>query len=175
MGEKRRRGTMARRRHAGFTLIEMLIVVTIIGIIAGIGIPNLLGAVQRAKQKKTMGDMAAIATAAESYAIDFSAYPPAAAMTTHVIFGNLSYPTVTVGSLAANYMAPTYLKVVPLTDGWNSWFLYTSNETDYAIVSPGKDGIVTKPAIAGPSTNFNTDIVFSDGQFTVYPEGAQQQ
>jgi type II secretion system protein G len=165
-----------KRNRKGFTLIELLIVVAIIGIIVAIAIPNLLNAIQRAKQKRTMGDMRSLGTAAESYSVDYNAYPPAAANTVPVLYGGLSYTGNTVGGTYTNYVAPTYIKVLPLTDGWNSWFLMTvaSSFQDYGIISGGKDGKTSSPAVSGPTTNFNVDIVFSDGQFTVYPDGVQQ-
>ena len=61
---------MKLRNSKGFTLIELLIVVAIIGIIAAIAIPNLLNAIDRGKQKRTMADMRSIGTSVESYAID---------------------------------------------------------------------------------------------------------
>ncbi|MFZ5788886.1 MAG: type II secretion system protein, partial [Acidobacteriota bacterium] len=63
------------RRQKGFTLIELLIVVAIIGIIAAIAIPNLLNAINRGRQKRTMADIRSIATAIESYQVDFNFFP----------------------------------------------------------------------------------------------------
>ncbi len=59
-----------RRGQKGFTLIELLIVVAIIGIIAAILIPNLLDALQKAKQKATVGDIRNIGTAWMSWVTD---------------------------------------------------------------------------------------------------------
>ena len=165
-----------RKNQKGFTLIELLIVVAIIGIIVAIAIPNLLNAIQRAKQKRTMGDMRSIGTAAEAYSIDYNAYPPAAASSIPVLYGGVTYPSVTVGANLSKYISPTYIRVMPLTDGWNSYFFYNvnANDQDYGIVSAAKDGSLVSPSASGPTTNFNIDIVFSDGQFTVFPEGVQQ-
>lgn len=158
----------------GFTLAELLIVVAVVGIIAAIAIPNLLNALQRAKQRRTMADMRAIASAIESYAIDYKRYPPPAA--------NAVPWTVdasdTIAAKLGSYIAPTYISTVPLTDGWNSWLVYGTNVTRsrYFLQSGGRDGAIQNPTSvpAAQTTDVNADIIFTDGQFTAYPEGAQK-
>jgi type II secretion system protein G len=167
-------GLGMKRNNKGFTLIELLIVVAIIGIIVAIAIPNLLNAIQRAKQKKSMGDMRSIATAVEAYSVDFNRYPPPAGFS---LPSGLDYPGAgSTMNQISNYVAPTYIKVVPMADGWNSWFLWNAgnNGQDYIIVSVGKDGSLVSPATFGPTTDFNSDIVYVDGQFVNYPEGVQR-
>jgi len=63
------------RKEEGFTLIELLIVVAIIGIIAGIAIPNFLGARTKARVTRAFADMRALADALESYSVDNISYP----------------------------------------------------------------------------------------------------
>jgi len=66
-----------RRLHSerGFTLIELLIVVAIIAILAAILIPNFLRARAQAQVAATKGNLKNVATALESYFVDFSVYP----------------------------------------------------------------------------------------------------
>lgn len=61
-------------RSSGFTLIELLIVVAIIAILAAIAVPNFLEAQTRAKVSRAKADMRAMATATETYHIDYSKY-----------------------------------------------------------------------------------------------------
>lgn len=58
-----------------FTLIELLIVVAIIAILAAIAVPNFLEAQTRAKVARVKADFRTIATAVESYRVDFNEYP----------------------------------------------------------------------------------------------------
>jgi general secretion pathway protein G len=164
-----------KRNSKGFTLIELLIVVAIIGIIVAIAIPNLLNAIQRAKQRRTMGDIRTSATAIEAYAVDMNRYPPASG--NYDIPGGISVGTATVGANMSKYVSPTYVKAVPLTDGWNSWFLYNTdtNGTVYVLASGAKDGSMSvTTAGVGPTTDFNQDIVYANGSFLQWPEGVQR-
>jgi general secretion pathway protein G len=59
-----------------FTLIELLVVVAIIAILAAIALPNFLEAQTQAKVSRARADMRTIATALESYRVDWPEYPP---------------------------------------------------------------------------------------------------
>jgi general secretion pathway protein G len=148
------------RKQKGFTLIELLIVVAIIGIIAAIAIPNLLNAIDRGKQKRTMADMRSIGTAIESYAVDNNFYPKG--------MSNAGAAVIT------GFVSPIYMKTVPTTDGWQGNWDGDSNAagTIYTITSNAKDG-AQGTNNGGTTTNFDCDIVFANGQFFQWPQGTQ--
>jgi general secretion pathway protein G len=163
---------MHKRRSAGFTLIEILVVVAILGIIVAISVVNYLNAIGRARQRRSMSDMRSLATAIESYATDLNSYPPASAF---VLPAGLSLPTLNLGN-ARPYLQPTYMKMVPMVDGWNSWFLYgtTAARSDYALRSAGQGGEPQTTASFGPTTDFKDDIILVNGQFVQWPDGVQK-
>jgi general secretion pathway protein G len=146
--------------QGGFTLIELLIVVAVIGIIAAIAIPNLLNAIDRGKQKRTMADLRSMGTAIEEYSVDNGFYPVAASLT-----------------VLSDQVAPSYIGVLPTVDGWGNAFEVDSAADVYTLASCGK-GAVGGCASAcagscGETSNFSDDIIFSNGGFVQWPAGRQ--
>ncbi|MEW5806024.1 MAG: prepilin-type N-terminal cleavage/methylation domain-containing protein [Acidobacteriota bacterium] len=156
---------MLRKKNKGFTLIELLIVVAIIGIIAAIAIPNLLNAINRGRQKRTMADMRSIATACDEYNIDNNRYV------------NLNAGGFADVTTLKNYLEPHYIRIIPEKDGWATYMQHAGGDTDaytdYTLCSYGKDTTADGPVTPPQTTDFDADIYFIDGQFTQWPEGMQ--
>lgn len=172
------------RKEKGFTLIELLIVVAIIGILAAIAIPNLLTAMQRAKQKRTMTDIRGIATAWEARATDANAYN-GAALTLPGDPSGITWTQVPYNVLVT-HLTPTYIRTLPAKDGWSNNFEYYLDGPNppvdiaaggvaanaYVIRSAGRDGTFVDP-VGGATTDFRCDIVYTNGTFVQFPEGVQ--
>jgi general secretion pathway protein G len=149
---------MSRHQSRGFSLIELLITLVVIGVIAAISLPNLMAAIDKGKQKRTMADLRSIGTAVEAYAVDNSKYPVASDASTLAL-------TISGSS--------SFVKVMPQLDGWDHPFVVDSEATAYTISSSGKDGAPSGCVIGTLTTRFDPDICFSHGQYIQYPVGPQ--
>jgi len=143
---------------AGFAIVAIL------GIFSAIAIPNLMTALQRSKQKRTVADMRMVATAAASYATDNSAYPRAASI-----------------DQVKAVLVPKWVRAVPLYDGWGTPLRYRCTIEDcsgYEISSAGSDKTFEHDGAAEygeqQTTNFDCDIVLMNSKFVQYPAGVQR-
>ncbi len=169
-----------RNRQRGFTLIELLIVVAIIGIIAAILIPNLLDALQKAKQKRTVADMRNTGTAWMSWLTDQVGAAASGAGKSWNGGGTVNQSYLQL----FGYLHPSdtffYMQEVPQEDGWKYEFSYGKNDNLLAsnvliICSGGRDGVPSSCAAAthdvAPfiATDYDTDIIWADGYFVSWP------
>ncbi len=173
---------MFRNRQRGFTLIELLIVIAIIGIIAAILIPNLLDALQKAKQKRTVADERNVGTALMSYVIDEVGAASAGAAKTYRASGHQA-PTY---SAIYQILHPTdtffYMQEVAQLDGWGYDFTFALNNNFLqsnvvAVCSGGRDAGQSGINCAAdhlvysfPTTDYNQDIIWADGYFVRWPD-----
>lgn len=115
----------------GFTLVELLIIVAIIGIIAAIAVPNLLQSIQRAKVNRTFADLSAIERALAAYILDHDHYPLSAGA--RLWFSRVE--PLTTALLPEKYYNG------PIKDAWGIDLYYTSDiyAHNYLLVSFGTD------------------------------------
>lgn len=178
-----------RRNRRGFTLVELLVTVAIIGIIGALLVPNLLDSLQKAKQKRTLADMRDVGTAWYSW---FTDQVSAAASGQSGTGGTYDFAALDTPLTAAELYSTLYtdfenhyIREIPRYDGWGVDYDYRWGAAlDYTAVigirSYGRDrveGPDTDPYTMGPfdANAYDEDIVWADGFFIQYPTGAAVQ
>ena len=122
------------RHERGFTLIEIMVVVIIIGILAAIVAPNVIGRVDDAQITKAKAEISNIENALKFYRLDNFAYP-----TTEQ--GLDALVTKPADPNIRNWKQGGYLERVP-TDPWGSPYLYLNpgNNSEIDVYTLGRDG-----------------------------------
>ena len=116
-----------RRRDAGFTLIEIMLVVVIIGMLAAVAGVKLTGKIGQAKKNVAKQGVAAIEQAIDMYEVDNGKLPDSL------------QSLLTKGS--ENYWNGPYLKKAEgLKDPWGNEYQYSKSENSYTVASAGADG-----------------------------------
>jgi general secretion pathway protein G len=124
------------RNSRGFTLIEIMVVVVILGVLAAIVIPKFLDRPDQARVTKTKIDMKSLEEALGMFKLDNGFFP-----STEQGLDALGTKPDT-GRTPGKYAAGGYLKKVPL-DPWNSPYVYLSpglHNKDFDMISYGADG-----------------------------------
>jgi len=138
--------------RAGFTLIEIMVVVFIIGILLAIVAPKIVGRTDQARVIKAKADIKNFETALKLFKIDNGFYPS----TEQGLEALISAPTT--GKIPKNYKEGGYLEKKKITpDPWGNPYVYISPglQDDYDIISYGADG---EPGGEG----YDADISSSD-------------
>lgn len=123
-----------RRSESGFTLIELMVVILIIGLLATIVVQNLRGATDKAKRIKAQADISALKTALDRYYLDNGAYPA----TDQGLSALVSAPQS--GKIPTDYPPGGYIEKIP-NDPWGNPYVYQSDGDNYVLKSYGADGV----------------------------------
>jgi general secretion pathway protein G len=128
---------LRRDPQAGVTLIEMMIVLVIIGIVAALVVPNVIGRPDEARVAVAGADLKTIAASLEMYRLDNRTYPTAAQ-------GLQALTTLpTDPPVPTNWVSGGYLPTLP-TDPWGNAYVYLmpGPSGPYELISLGADGVV---------------------------------
>ena len=121
-----------KKKEKGFTLIEMLIVMVILGLLAALVGPRMFGKVGKSRQKAAKAQIALFETTLDTYRLDTSKYPTSEQ-------GLQALRTKPGG--VERWDGPYLPKEIPL-DPWGHAYEYRSpgEHGDYDIISLGADG-----------------------------------
>jgi general secretion pathway protein G len=125
------------RSRRGFTLLELIVVVIVLGLLAGLVAPQIFGRLGEAKGTTARTQMSLLATALDNYRLDNGSYPT----TGQGLAALRDRPAA--GPAPMNWRGPYLRKDVP-RDPWGNPYLYRSpgerNVTGFDLLSLGRDG-----------------------------------
>lgn len=139
-----------KRNDRGFTLIELVVVIVILGILAGLLIPRIMGRPDEARQAKARIQIEGIGTALKLYRLDNGNYPS----TEQGLKALVESPTI--GTLAKRWREGGYLESAKIPkDPWDNDFVYLSpgSHGEYDLSSLGADG---EPGGEGKNKDINS-------------------
>lgn len=117
----------------GFTLIEIMVVVVIIGILGALFVPNMIGRGDQARRTAVENDLRSIGATLDMYRLDNAHYPSTTQGLAALVDKPDGYPE------PRNYNPEGYAKRLPV-DPWGSPYVYSAGERGFELYSLGADG-----------------------------------
>lgn len=138
--------------ETGYSLIDILVTIVLLGIISMIVMPTLIDAFDRSRQRATLAEMRQVSMSLGTHHIDVGGYP--------------------TGVNTLNQLMPQYLAAVP-ESAWGVPFLYIGLNPDgcgYLLVATGSDGLFgPPPPIPWNSEQYTPDLWLVNGTFLQAP------
>ncbi|WP_336297582.1 type II secretion system major pseudopilin GspG [Marinomonas mediterranea] len=124
-----------KRKQSGFTLLELMVVLVILGALIGLIAPNILGRADEAKVTVAKTQMRDLVNALNLYKLDNGNFPSTAQGLEALVSKPSGFPE------ARNWKSGGYLSKLP-KDPWSNEFVYVSpgSTGDYDLISLGSDG-----------------------------------
>ena len=129
---KKRNKKLNKKHNGGFTLIEIMVVVVIIGILGAAIVPNLINRPDVARVEVAKSDIAQIGTALDLYRLDNGHYPSTDQGLEALVSQPSGFPE------PRNWNSDGYLKKVR-SDPWGELYLYFNEDRNYEVYSYGAD------------------------------------
>jgi len=143
-----------------FTLVELLVVISIIGLLAGLGLPAINGAIQAGKKAEVASMAESIKTAVNAFYAEYSAYPSNTSGKTDANFLALMSTTNNTGVSAQNTRGIAFLEVPPKFTNASGivtprGFSTNTTNTFFVLIDTGSLGFVNPRSVSGSLTNSN--------------------
>jgi len=139
------------RTQKGFTLIELMIVLVLIGLLAAIAIPNFIAMQNRAKEGSTKSNMHTVQLAAEDYGVQNDGVYAA---------------TMTVGATAADFQLPGSFKnpFSSASAAWENRAVFVADPTATSGITSYADSATTSYNVKGYGKSATLGLVLTSGQ-----------
>ena len=126
------------KNNRGFTLIELIVVIVILGVLAGLIVPKIMGRPEEARQLKAKLTIESLETSLRLFKLDNGAYPT----TEQGLDALITAPDT--GTASNSYREGGYIEKGRMPkDPWGNDFVYLSPgvQGEYDIISYGSDGV----------------------------------